>query len=72
MSANGGNLFSGEENHSQQMNIGLDVKGWPNYTTEQIVAYGKENERRRKAIQDAYLNFVTESNDATAVANGRP
>jgi hypothetical protein len=54
------------------MQIGLDVQGWPNYTIEQIIAYGKENERRRKAIQDAYLNFVTESNDATSVANGRP
>ena len=54
------------------MQIGLDVQGWPNYTTEQIVAYGDENERRRKVIQDAYLNFVTESNDATSIADGRP
>jgi hypothetical protein len=68
----GGNLFDGTTQPSQKMQIGLDVQGWPNYTTEQLVAYGEENERRRKAIQDAYLNFVTESNDATSVANGRP
>lgn len=68
----GGNLFGGTSQPTQKMQIGLDVQGWPDYTTEQIVAYGNENERRRKAIQDAYLNFVIESNDATAVANGRP
>lgn len=68
----GGNLFDGTSQPTQKMQIGLDVQGWPDYTTQQIIAYGEENERRRKAIQDAYLNFVTESNDATAVANGRP
>ena len=68
----GGNLYGGTTQPTQKMQIGLDVQGWPDYTTEQIVAYGEENARRKKAIQDAYLNFVTESNDATAVANGRP
>ena len=68
----GGNLFDGASQPTQKMQIGLNVQGWPDYTTQQIIAYGEENKRRKKAIQDAYLNFVTESNDATIVANGRP
>jgi len=68
----GGNLYDGTTEPSQRMNIGLNAtNGWQPYTLGDIVANGENVARQRKALQDTFLNFPVESNDATAVANGR-
>ena len=78
--ADGGNLYGGTNTTStyptQQMQIGLNVQGWPNYSLEEIVANGERIEQQRQAMQEAFAkrldDYFTESNDATAVADGRP
>ena len=69
----GGNLFSGEEDGSQKMQIGLKVtNGLKPYTLDDILASAARIEQQKQAMEDRLNNAFTLSNDATSVANGRP
>lgn len=72
----GGNLYGGNNKNGQQMQLGLKVtNGWQPYSLEQVLDFAAINEAN-KVIQEAAIarrvnDYLTTSNDATAVADGR-
>ena len=69
----GGNLFSGEEEGSQKMQMGLRVTNdWKPLTLGDVLANAARIEQQKQALENRFSNDLILSNDATSIANGRP
>lgn len=69
----GGNLFSGEEEGSQKMQMGLRVTNdWKPFTLGDVLANAARMEQQKQALERRIRDDYTLSNDATSIANGRP
>ena len=74
--SNGGHLYGGKTEPTQKMQIGLGVTNdWKPYTLEQVLDFAAKNQQKEQALKDVLerraSDYLTTSNDATAVANGR-